>query len=104
MNVFIVEQSLVYRRMLEDILSRQPDCKVVGIAPSLMMARRKILDQQADIVILDTQSDSVGTAQLCGELLRDNVPVGVVVCTTSITTAILDLANRLPGGSLDNRQ
>jgi two-component system chemotaxis response regulator CheB len=54
-RVLVVDDSAVMRRMLTDLLSRDPAIEIVGTASDAYIARSKILKLQPDVLTLDVE-------------------------------------------------
>ncbi|MGE3775794.1 MAG: response regulator, partial [Pirellulaceae bacterium] len=54
-RVLVVDDSVVIRRLLTDILSQDPDIEVVGTAPNGRIALSKLTQVNPDLVTLDNE-------------------------------------------------
>jgi len=54
-RVLIVDDSAVIRKLLNHIISSQPDMEVVGLAPDPYIARDKIVELKPDVMTLDVE-------------------------------------------------
>ncbi len=54
-KVLIVDDSAIVRKIFTDMLAKQPDLEVVGVAPDPYVARDKIVQTQPDVVTLDVE-------------------------------------------------
>jgi two-component system chemotaxis response regulator CheB len=55
LRVLVVDDSAVMRRMLTDLLSKDPGIEIVGTASDAYIARSKILRLQPDVLTLDVE-------------------------------------------------
>lgn len=94
-SVLVVDDHPVVRRGLMNLLSEQPDLRVVGEAASEAEALSVFLKTEPDLVVVDwsfKQSDSRG---LITELLREKPDLAVLVVSIHDETTHADQALRL---------
>ncbi len=83
-RVLVVDDSVVIRRLLTDILSADPEIEVCGIAPNGRIALAKLPQLNPDIVTLDIEMpelDGLGTLPL----LRKDYPKLPVIMFSTLT-------------------
>ncbi|MFZ5452942.1 MAG: protein-glutamate methylesterase/protein-glutamine glutaminase [Thermodesulfobacteriota bacterium] len=54
-KVLVVDDSAIVRKIFTDMISREPDLEVVGVAPDPYIARDKIVQTRPDVVTLDIE-------------------------------------------------
>ncbi len=54
-KVLIVDDSAVVRKIFTELISKEPDLEVVGVAPDPYVARDKIVQTQPDVITLDVE-------------------------------------------------
>src|SRR4030066_2216154 len=54
-KVLVVDDSAIVRKIFPDLISREPDLEVVGVAPDPYVARDKIVQSRPDVVTLDIE-------------------------------------------------
>jgi two-component system, chemotaxis family, protein-glutamate methylesterase/glutaminase len=54
-KVLVVDDSAIVRKIFTDLISREPDLEVVGVAPDPYIARDKIVQSRPDVVTLDIE-------------------------------------------------
>lgn len=87
MNLFIVEDSLLIQSRLVRFIEELPDISIVGLSPDIGSAYDKIVDTQADAMILDIQL-SDGNGMLLLKKIKTNHPeIRVVVLTNHSSDA-----------------
>jgi DNA-binding NarL/FixJ family response regulator len=86
-RVLLMDDDMVYRRLLKLLLETQPDIRVVGEAGSLAQARRML--EGLDVAILDRRLPDGDGLELIGELREASPGVKVLVIS-----AFEDLVNR----------
>ena len=67
-RVLVVDDSVVIRRLLTDILSQDPEIELAGTAPNGRIALAKLPQVNPDIVTLDIEMpeiDGLGTLPEC---------------------------------------
>jgi len=69
-KVLIVEDSSVMREILMDILSGESGIEVVGTAPDVQIARRKIKDLDPDVVTLDVELPGMNGLSFLEKIMR----------------------------------
>lgn len=79
MDIIIVEDSRLARAELREMLSRLPDCTLVGESESVATARKLIDDKRPDLILLDIQLPDGDGFALIEQL--DHVPQ--VIFTTA---------------------
>ena len=83
-RVLIVDDSVVIRRLLTDILSKDPEIEVVGTAPNGRIALQKLPQVNPDLVTLDIEMPELdGLATL--PLLRKDYPKLPVIMFSTLT-------------------
>ena len=83
-RVLIVDDSVVIRRLLTDILGKDPEIEVVGTAPNGRIALQKLPQVNPDLVTLDVEMPELdGLATL--PLLRKDYPKLPVIMFSTLT-------------------
>lgn len=114
-RVLVIDDSALMRRILTELLSRDPDIEVIGAAPDPYIARDKILKLQPDVLTLDVEMPRMDGLTFLEKLMRGH-PMPVVMvsaltqqgCETTlralelgavdfVTKPQLDMVERLPG-------
>jgi two-component system chemotaxis response regulator CheB len=54
-KVLVVDDSAIVRKIFTDLISKEPDLEVVGVAPDPYIARDKIVQSRPDVVTLDIE-------------------------------------------------
>ena len=84
-NVLIVDDSAVVRKVLATELSKAPDINVVGTAIDPFVARDKILQLKPDVLTLDLEMPRMDGLTFLGKLMKHH-PLPVVI-VSSLTPA-----------------
>ena len=100
-RVLVVDDSVVIRRLLTDILNEDPDIEVAGIAANGRIALSKLEQLNPDIVTLDIEMpDLDGLSTL--PLLREKYPkLPVIMFSTLTTRGAVDTLEALSRGASD---
>ncbi len=69
-RVLIVDDSALIRRVLSEIVARQPDMKVVGAAPDALVARGMIRAENPDVLTLDVEMPKMSGLDFLEKLMR----------------------------------
>ena len=80
-NVLIVDDSAVVRKVLSTELSRAPDIRVVGTATDAYVARDKIVSLHPDVITLDVEMPRMDGLTFLGKLMQYH-PLPVVVISS----------------------
>lgn len=82
-KVLIVDDSITIRAVMEQIVSSDPECEVVGIAADVQTARTLMRETYPSVITLDLAMPGVGGIQFLDELAgRPHAPVLVVSSAT----------------------
>jgi len=80
-RVVVVDDSALIRRLLSDIVNREPDMTVVGTAPDPIAARDMIRSLDPDVVTLDVEMPRMDGLDFLEKLMRLR-PMPVVMVST----------------------
>lgn len=80
-TVLIVDDSATIRRLLTEILSRDPEIEVVGQAPEPAVARRMIKELNPDVITLDIEMPNMNGLDFLEKIMRLR-PMPVVMVST----------------------
>jgi DNA-binding NarL/FixJ family response regulator len=94
-RVMIVEDHADFRALLEVLLARQPDIKLLAQAGSLAEARERAAEFEFEVAILDLGLPDGNGADLIADLRRTSPGVRVMVLSASLDPAGIEKATRL---------
>jgi two-component system, chemotaxis family, protein-glutamate methylesterase/glutaminase len=77
-NVFIVDDSVVFRHLLSEIINGLPDAKVAGTAPNGSIALKKIARTPCEAVFLDVEMPVLDGIETLRKLREDYPEINVV--------------------------
>ena len=80
-RVLVVDDSALMRRMLTELLSRDPAVEVVGTAPDAYVARSKILKLRPDVLTLDVEMPRMDGLTFLEKLMHAH-PMPVVMVSS----------------------
>lgn len=95
-RVFIVDDSLLFRKVLIDTLSQNPNIEVIGYAVDAFDAERKIPLLKPDVVTLDVEMPMVNGIEFVKKLLPKH-PVPVIL----VSSLNLNVFEALSAGAVD---
>jgi two-component system chemotaxis response regulator CheB len=80
-RVLVIDDSALMRRILTDLLSRDPSIEVIGVAPDPYIARDKIRKLQPDVLTLDVEMPRMDGLTFLEKLMRAH-PMPVVMVSS----------------------
>lgn len=92
-RVMLVDDSVVIRRMLTDILSQDPDIEVAGTASNGHIAIAKLTQLQPDVVVMDVEMPVMTGLEALPEMRKTHPKLPIIMFSTLTTrggTATLD--------------
>jgi two-component system chemotaxis response regulator CheB len=99
-RVLVVDDSALMRRILSDMLSRDPNIEVVGVAPDPYIARDKILKLQPDVLTLDVEMPRMDGLTFLEKLMRAH-PMPVVMVSSLTQNGAETTLRALELGAVD---
>jgi DNA-binding NarL/FixJ family response regulator len=94
-RVMTVEDHEDFRALLEVLLGRQPDIKLLAQAGSLAEARERAAEFEFEVAVLDLGLPDGNGADLIADLRRTSPGVRVMVLSASLDPAGIEEATRL---------
>jgi two-component system response regulator DesR len=102
-RVMLVEDQTDFRRLMEALLSRQPDLEVVAQAGSLAEARGQAALMSFDVAVLDLGLPDGDGTDLIPELRRVNPGAAVLVLSASLNPASLERVAEVGASEIMNK-
>ena len=81
-KVLVVDDSVVIRKMVSDVLASDPDIEVVGIAANGSIALEKIAKLKPDLITLDVEMPVMDGLETLKELRKLNIKLKVIMFST----------------------
>lgn len=99
-KVLIVDDSILIRKVLTEIFSKQPDIEVVGTAADPLIAREKIKALNPDVITLDIEMPKMDGITFLRNLMRLR-PMPVVMISTLTQKGAPSTLEALELGAVD---
>lgn len=80
-NVLIVDDSAVVRQTMHDILSHDPEIRVMGLAADPIIAAQKMREARPDVILLDVEMPRMDGITFLQKLMSQH-PIPVVICSS----------------------
>lgn len=81
-RVLVVDDTIVYRKAVSDILEELPEVEVVGVAHNGKIAMSKIKTLKPDLLTLDIEMPAMNGIEVLEELRKNNLNVGAIMLST----------------------
>ena len=81
-RVLVVDDSVVVRLILSELIAEQPDLKLAGVAPNGKVGLDKIEALKPDVVVLDVEMPDMSGLEVLAALKAAGRKVPVVMCST----------------------
>ena len=101
MKVLVVDDTIVYRRVLSAVIESVPNCVLAGTAPNGKIALDKLKSLDADIVLLDVEMPVLDGLSTLEVLQKDYPDVGVIMVSGVNENAAGITIRALERGALD---
>ena len=80
-KVLIVDDSAVVRQVMSQVLGKDPQIQVIGVAADPIIAQEKMAQEWPDVVVLDVEMPRMDGITFLKQLMSKR-PVPVVICST----------------------
>lgn len=98
-NVFIVDDSATVRRVLQQILSKDPAIEVMGVAADPIFAMEKLKTSWPDVIVLDVEMPRMDGVTFLKKIMSER-PTPVVICSTLTTKGAQTTMQALASGAV----
>jgi two-component system chemotaxis response regulator CheB len=82
LKVLVVDDTVVYRKIVSDVLAELPDVKVVGTAHNGKAALFKIKTLQPDLLTLDIEMPEMNGLEVLDHIRKSDLQVGAIMLST----------------------
>jgi two-component system, chemotaxis family, protein-glutamate methylesterase/glutaminase len=82
LRVLVVDDTIVYRKAVSDILAEIPGVEVVGIAHNGKIAMSKIASLKPDLLTLDIEMPEMNGLEVLAELQKSHTGIGAIMLST----------------------
>ncbi|OPZ59602.1 MAG: Chemotaxis response regulator protein-glutamate methylesterase [Deltaproteobacteria bacterium ADurb.Bin510] len=82
LRVLVVDDTVVYRKIVKDLLSELPEVEVVGAAHNGRVALSRIAELKPDLLTLDIEMPEMNGLEVLEEIRRQGLAVGAIMLST----------------------
>jgi two-component system chemotaxis response regulator CheB len=82
LKILVVDDTVVYRKIVSDVLAELPDIEVVGTAHNGKAALLKIQTLKPDLLTLDIEMPEMNGIEVLDQIRKNNFQVGAVMLST----------------------
>ena len=82
LRVLVVDDTIVYRKAISDIIDEIPGVELAGIAHNGKIALAKIASLKPDILTLDIEMPQMNGIEVLAEIEKNNLGVGAIMVST----------------------
>ena len=82
LRVLIVDDTIVYRKIISDVISQIPNVEVVGTANNGKIALSKIASLKPDLITLDVEMPEMNGIEVLNEINSQNLDTGAIMLST----------------------
>ena len=97
----MVDDAVVMRRMISEVLGRDPDIEVVGVAPDGRIALQKVIQVNPDILTLDVEMPGLNGIETVRELRKTHPKLPVIMFSTLTARGAEATLDALAAGATD---
>ena len=99
-RVLIVDDSATAREVIREILSKQKDITVVGMAPDAYVARDMVVNLKPDVITLDVEMPRMDGVQFLHKLMK-HFPIPVVMVSSLTRKGAQITLDALDAGAIE---
>jgi two-component system, chemotaxis family, protein-glutamate methylesterase/glutaminase len=82
LRVLVVDDTIVYRKAISDIIEEIPGIELAGVAHNGKIALSKIASLKPDILTLDIEMPQMNGIEVLAEIQKNNLGVGAIMVST----------------------
>lgn len=99
-GVFIIDDSALVRKVLTNMLDKQPDIECLGSAPDPIFALKKMEKHWPDVIVLDVEMPRMNGLEFLKKLMAER-PTPTIMCSTSTSQNSANGLEALAVGAID---
>ena len=99
-RVFVIDDSAVVRQTMAEILSSDPDIKVIGTAADPLIAAERLKEEVPDVITLDVEMPRMDGLTFLKKLMAQH-PLPVVMCSSLTESGSETALKALEYGAVD---
>ena len=101
LRVLIVDDTVIYRKIVSDVLAGCPGVEVAGVAANGKIALQRLQQQPVDLLVLDLEMPEMNGLAVLEELRRRNSPVGAIMLSAHTARGAETTLAALESGAFD---
>ncbi len=101
LNILVVDDTVVYRRIVSDVVGAIEGTAVVATAPNGKIALDKMRRLDVDLVLLDVEMPEMGGLEMLKVIRRDHPDTGVIMVSGANRTSADITVKALQTGAID---
>ncbi len=82
LKVLVVDDTIVYRKTVSDIMQELPEVELVGVAHNGKIAMSKIASLKPDLITLDIEMPEMNGIEVLAELQKQQLGIGAIMLST----------------------
>jgi two-component system chemotaxis response regulator CheB len=82
LRVLVVDDTIVYRKAVSDIMEELPEVELVGVAHNGQIAMSKIKTLKPDLLTLDIEMPVMNGLEVLEEIRKNNIKTGAIMLST----------------------
>jgi two-component system chemotaxis response regulator CheB len=98
-RVMVVDDSAVVREVIQQLLNKQPDIKVIGAAQDPIFALQRMQTNWPDVILLDIEMPRMDGITFLRQIMRDR-PTPTVICSSLAEKGMQTTFDALAAGAV----
>lgn len=95
----VVDDSAVVREVMQQLLNKQPDIKVIGVAQDPIFALQRMKTDWPDVLVLDIEMPRMDGITFLRQIMKDH-PTPTVICSSLAETGMQATFDALAAGAV----
>lgn len=101
MKIIVVDDTLLFRKLVSDVISTDSDCEVIKRCRNGAVALEAIKELKPDLITLDLDMPVMNGLELLDNLNKEGIEIGVIVISAHTVTGGLQTIEALGKGAFD---